>query len=153
MGTSLTGKTTHYFVICVSRAMWLTRKMGVFFSGGDRPFVDARAQFHGMSLPDEIGFAPDSQNEYKCRPVIHMDAFRCCTHIIFAPVLLPLTTSSFHQMGEERQLSTSGQSESQGYHKGVGAQFWERGKREREREIWWRVLGVARPSCVTILLS
>ena len=27
-------------------------------------------------MVDEIGFAPDSQNEYKCRPCIHMDAFR-----------------------------------------------------------------------------
>lgn len=41
-----------------------------------RPFVDARAQFHGISMLDEIGFAPDSQNEYKSRPCIHMDAFR-----------------------------------------------------------------------------
>ena len=41
-----------------------------------RPFVDARAQFHGISMVDEIGFAPDSQNEYKSRPCIHMDAFR-----------------------------------------------------------------------------
>ena len=96
----------------------------MFFLGGDRPFVDARAQFHGMSLQDEIGFAPDSQNEYKCRPVIHMDAFRCCTHIIIsAPVFLPLTIPSFQQMGEERQLSTSGQSESQSYYKGEGECF------------------------------
>ena len=41
-----------------------------------RPFVDARAHYHGISMVDEIGFAPDSQNEYKCRPCIHMDAFR-----------------------------------------------------------------------------
>ena len=41
-----------------------------------RPFVDARAAFHGMSMVDEIGFSPDSQNEYKSRPCIHMDAFR-----------------------------------------------------------------------------
>lgn len=41
-----------------------------------RPFVDARAHYHGISMMDEIGFAPDSQNEYKCRPCIHMDAFR-----------------------------------------------------------------------------
>ena len=41
-----------------------------------RPFVDARAQFHGMNLMDEIGFAIDNQNEYKSRPCIHMDAYR-----------------------------------------------------------------------------
>ena len=45
----------------------------LFFS---RPFVSARAEFHGLSMQSEIGFAPDSQNEYKCRPCIHMDAFR-----------------------------------------------------------------------------
>ena len=50
-----------------------------------RPFVDARANYHGISMVDEIGFAPDSQNEYKCRPCIHMDAFRLvmcgCFHV------------------------------------------------------------------------
>lgn len=46
------------------------------FHSHSRPFVDARAQFHGLSVEDEIGFAPDSQNEYKCRPCIHMDAYR-----------------------------------------------------------------------------
>ena len=29
-----------------------------------------------MNMEDEIGFALDSQEEYKCRPCIHMDAFR-----------------------------------------------------------------------------
>ena len=42
----------------------------------DWPFVDARARFYDISLEEEIGFAPDSMNEYKCRPCIHMDAFR-----------------------------------------------------------------------------
>ena len=38
--------------------------------------MNARSLFHGIDLENEIGFAPDSQNEYKCRPCIHMDAFR-----------------------------------------------------------------------------
>ncbi len=38
--------------------------------------MNARADFHGMDMTEEIGFAPDSQNEYKCRPCIHMDAYR-----------------------------------------------------------------------------
>ena len=29
-----------------------------------------------MNMEDEIGFALDSQEEFKCRPCIHMDAFR-----------------------------------------------------------------------------
>lgn len=41
-----------------------------------RPFVEARAAHHNLILADEVGFSPDSQNEYKCRPCIHMDAFR-----------------------------------------------------------------------------
>lgn len=46
-----------------------------------RPFVEARAEFHHFYLMDEIGFAPDSQNEYKCRPCIHMDAFRYLDYV------------------------------------------------------------------------
>ena len=38
--------------------------------------MNARAEFHDLSMQSEIGFSPDSQNEYKCRPCIHMDAFR-----------------------------------------------------------------------------
>ena len=41
-----------------------------------RPFVEARAEFHHMNMMNEIGFAADSQNEFKCRPCIHMDVFR-----------------------------------------------------------------------------
>ncbi len=44
-----------------------------------RPYVDARASFHGINMEEEIGFAPDNQNEYKCRPCIHMDAYRYVT--------------------------------------------------------------------------
>ena len=42
----------------------------------DWPFVDARASYHGIDMAEEIGFAIDKQGEYKCRPSIHMDAFR-----------------------------------------------------------------------------
>lgn len=42
----------------------------------DWPFVDARASHWGIVMTDEIGFAVDRQGEYKCRPCIHMDAFR-----------------------------------------------------------------------------
>lgn len=46
---------------------------GDFF---DWPFVDARASVHGLSLYDEIGFAKDSENEYKLLYCCHMDCFR-----------------------------------------------------------------------------
>lgn len=52
----------------------------------DRPFLDSRCSFHGISLVDEIGFAPDTQEEYKCRPVIHMDAFRWVKRDSYLPV-------------------------------------------------------------------
>ena len=42
----------------------------------DWPFVEARAYHHGIAMGDEIGFSMDRQGEYKCRPCIHMDAFR-----------------------------------------------------------------------------
>ena len=47
-----------------------------------RPFVEARATHHHLNMMDEIGFSPDAQNEYKCRPCIHMDAYRYsnCVH-------------------------------------------------------------------------
>ena len=41
-----------------------------------RPFVEARAAFHGIDLNQEIGFEKDSQGEYKCRSAIHMDCYR-----------------------------------------------------------------------------
>ena len=41
-----------------------------------RPFVDARATFHGMSMLKEIGFSKDSQDDYQCRSCIHMDCFK-----------------------------------------------------------------------------
>jgi hypothetical protein len=41
-----------------------------------RPFVEARASFHGFSLLAEIGFAQDGNKEYRSRHCLHMDAFR-----------------------------------------------------------------------------
>ncbi|XP_004343753.2 DNA polymerase epsilon catalytic subunit [Capsaspora owczarzaki ATCC 30864] len=46
---------------------------GDFF---DWPFIEARAAANDLSMLQEIGFAPDSNEEYKSRPGIHMDAFR-----------------------------------------------------------------------------
>ena len=66
-----------------------------------RPFVDARANYHGISMVDEIGFAPDSQNEYKCRPCIHMDAFRLVVCVCVC------VCGCFHvrlQLGEKTQM-------------------------------------------------
>ena len=42
----------------------------------DWPFVDARASYHGINMTAEVGFCIDRQGEYKCRPCIHMDAYR-----------------------------------------------------------------------------
>lgn len=46
---------------------------GDFF---DWPFVDARANFHNISMFDEIGFKKDSEDEYKSTYCAHMDCFR-----------------------------------------------------------------------------
>ena len=51
-----------------------------------RPFVETRAQFHGIDMETEIGFAPDALGEYKCRPVIHMDAFCWVKRDSYLPV-------------------------------------------------------------------
>ena len=48
--------------------------------------MDSRCSFHGISLVDEIGFSPDTQEEYKCRPIIHMDAFRWVKRDSYLPV-------------------------------------------------------------------
>lgn len=42
----------------------------------DFPFVDARAKLHGIDMFLEIGFAKDSEDEYKSRSCVHMDCFR-----------------------------------------------------------------------------
>jgi DNA polymerase epsilon subunit 1 len=54
--------------------------------GFDWPFLDTRASVHGMSLYKEIGFRPDSQNEYKARHSVHMDAFRWVKRDSYLPV-------------------------------------------------------------------
>jgi len=46
---------------------------GDFF---DWPFVEARAQFHGISMNTEIGFSAVRDGIYSCRPCIHMDCFK-----------------------------------------------------------------------------
>ncbi len=46
---------------------------GDFF---DFPFVAARAKVHGIDMFLEIGFAIDSEDEYKSRSCVHMDCFR-----------------------------------------------------------------------------
>ncbi|CCD25732.1 DNA polymerase epsilon catalytic subunit NDAI_0F04140 [Naumovozyma dairenensis CBS 421] len=46
---------------------------GDFF---DWPFVETRAKIHGLDMFDEIGFAPDSEGEYKSSYCSHMDCFR-----------------------------------------------------------------------------
>lgn len=42
----------------------------------DFPFVEARANVHGISMFNEIGFARDSEDEFKSRSCVHMDCFR-----------------------------------------------------------------------------
>ncbi|AAS54029.2 AFR657Cp [Eremothecium gossypii ATCC 10895] len=46
---------------------------GDFF---DWPFVEARSKIRGLSMFDEIGFAPDSEGEYKSSYCAHMDCYR-----------------------------------------------------------------------------
>lgn len=46
---------------------------GDFF---DWPFVEARAAFRGLDMFKEIGFAKDSEGEYKSSYCTHMDCFR-----------------------------------------------------------------------------
>ena len=41
-----------------------------------RPFLEARAAFHGLDMCRETGFMHDTQGEYKSRPSIHMDCFK-----------------------------------------------------------------------------
>ncbi|KAG7753385.1 hypothetical protein KL911_002778 [Ogataea haglerorum] len=46
---------------------------GDFF---DWPFVEARAAYHDIDMYKEIGFAKDSEGEYKSTYCVHMDCFR-----------------------------------------------------------------------------
>ncbi|XP_062505128.1 DNA polymerase epsilon catalytic subunit A-like isoform X2 [Corticium candelabrum] len=52
----------------------------------DWPFVEARAAYHNLDMFDEIGFAKDTQNEYKSRHCIHMDAYRWVKRDSYLPV-------------------------------------------------------------------
>lgn len=42
----------------------------------DFMFVDTRARIHGLDMKQEIGFARDSDDEYKSRHCAHLDCFR-----------------------------------------------------------------------------
>ncbi|CAD6887281.1 unnamed protein product [Tilletia controversa] len=42
----------------------------------DFPFVETRAQLHGISMLSEIGFSKDNEGEYKSTQAAHMDCFR-----------------------------------------------------------------------------
>ncbi|CAO3684825.1 unnamed protein product [Umbelopsis vinacea] len=42
----------------------------------DWPFVEARANFHGINMYEEIGFFKDDEDEYKSKHALHMDAYR-----------------------------------------------------------------------------
>uniref|UniRef100_A0A1I7SFS8 DNA polymerase epsilon catalytic subunit n=1 Tax=Bursaphelenchus xylophilus TaxID=6326 RepID=A0A1I7SFS8_BURXY len=55
---------------------------GDFF---DWPFVDKRAEFHGLHLAD-LGFYKDDQDEYKHAAVVHMDAFRWVKRDSYLPM-------------------------------------------------------------------
>lgn len=46
---------------------------GDFF---DWPFVETRAKINGLDMYEEIGFAPDSEGEYKSTYCAHMDCYR-----------------------------------------------------------------------------
>ncbi|EDO19087.1 hypothetical protein Kpol_2000p54 [Vanderwaltozyma polyspora DSM 70294] len=46
---------------------------GDFF---DWPFVETRSKIHGLDMFEEIGFAPDSEGEYKSSYCVHMDCYR-----------------------------------------------------------------------------
>ncbi|XP_043925704.1 DNA polymerase epsilon catalytic subunit A [Protopterus annectens] len=56
---------------------------GDFF---DWPFVEARAEVHGLNMYREIGFQKDSQGEYKSSQCIHMDCFRWVKRDSYLPV-------------------------------------------------------------------
>jgi DNA polymerase epsilon subunit 1 len=42
----------------------------------DFPFLETRANFHGLNMMHEIGFAKDAEEEYKSLSCAHMDCFR-----------------------------------------------------------------------------
>ncbi|KAG7263406.1 hypothetical protein CRUP_007412, partial [Coryphaenoides rupestris] len=56
---------------------------GDFF---DWPFVETRAEQHGLNMYKEIGFQKDSQGEYKPTQAIHMDCLRWVKRDSYLPV-------------------------------------------------------------------
>ncbi|KAJ3603695.1 hypothetical protein NHX12_028439 [Muraenolepis orangiensis] len=56
---------------------------GDFF---DWPFVETRAEQHGLSMYKEIGFQKDNQGEYKSSQAIHMDSYRWVKRDSYLPV-------------------------------------------------------------------
>jgi DNA polymerase epsilon subunit 1 len=42
----------------------------------DFPFVEARANIHGINMYAETGFMRDKEDEFKSRSCAHMDCFR-----------------------------------------------------------------------------
>ena len=65
-----------------------------------RPFVDARASHHGITLSSYLGFYKDSQDEYKHSNCIHMDAFKWSSFLFLIITQI--------QMGSTRQLFAHG---------------------------------------------
>lgn len=64
-----------------------------------RPFVEARAAAHGLSMYQEIGFQKDSQGEYKAPQCIHMDCLR------WAPLLTWQLVPAHESFASEAQGS------------------------------------------------
>ncbi|CAF1581188.1 unnamed protein product, partial [Didymodactylos carnosus] len=52
----------------------------------DIPFVETRAQINGLNMYNEIGFRKDVQDNYLCRPCIHMDAIKWVKRDSYLPV-------------------------------------------------------------------
>ncbi|XP_041470272.1 DNA polymerase epsilon catalytic subunit A-like isoform X2 [Lytechinus variegatus] len=52
----------------------------------DWPFIETRYKHHGIDMYREIGFQKDAAGEYKCRSVIHMDAYRWVKRDSYLPV-------------------------------------------------------------------
>uniref|UniRef100_A0AC35TLD7 DNA polymerase epsilon catalytic subunit n=1 Tax=Rhabditophanes sp. KR3021 TaxID=114890 RepID=A0AC35TLD7_9BILA len=69
--------------IIASRPSIIVTYNGDFF---DFPFVDKRATAHNLSMLEIIGFAPDSQGEYKSDNCLHMDAFRWVKRDSYLPM-------------------------------------------------------------------
>uniref|UniRef100_A0A0N5A7C7 DNA polymerase epsilon catalytic subunit n=1 Tax=Parastrongyloides trichosuri TaxID=131310 RepID=A0A0N5A7C7_PARTI len=69
--------------IVASRPSIIVTYNGDFF---DWPFVDDRAKKYKLDMYEMIGFAKDSQNEYKSDNCLHMDAFRWVQRDSYLPM-------------------------------------------------------------------